>query len=251
MEWWQLAVLALAGVAAGFINVMAGGGSLITVPIMLFMGVPGPVANGTIRIAILAQNATAIFAFFRQGFADFKLSLSLAACAIPGAVLGALLGTSLEGVWFERVVALIMLGVLLIMAISPNAGTPEVTPTAPPSPQRMIWGHVLMVGVGFYGGFIQLGVGFLIMPVLHRVMGFDLIRTNMHKVFVICCYTAVALMVFASRVEILWIAGAAMAFGNSLGGWIAAVTQIRKGENLVKWVLYGVLIIFVIKLLFF
>ena len=83
MEPWQLLLLAAVGVVSGFLNVMAGGGSLLTVPILLFMGIPGPVANGTNRIAILAQNLTATVTFFRRGYSDFKLSLSLAACSIP------------------------------------------------------------------------------------------------------------------------------------------------------------------------
>ncbi len=249
MDPLQLTLLAAVGVAAGFLNVMAGGGSLLTVPMMLFMGIPGPVANGTNRIAILAQNLTAITTFFRRGYSEFRLSLTLALCSLPGAIAGAMIGVQLEGEWFSRTVALIMIGVMVIMALD-RKSTPGGEP-AEPSRTRLIWGHVLMVGVGFWGGFIQLGVGFLIMPVLHRVLGFDLVRTNMHKVFIIASYTAVALVVFASQVEILWVVGLALAVGNSLGGWLAARAQIKKGEALVRRILYLVLSAFIIKLLFF
>jgi uncharacterized membrane protein YfcA len=122
---------------------------------------------------------------------------------------------------------------------------------AEPSRKQLLWGHVLMVGVGFYGGFIQLGVGFIIMPVLHRVMGFDLVRTNMHKVFIVASYTAAALLVFASQVEILWIVGLALALGNSIGAWFATNIQIKEGEGIIKIVLNVVLVGFIIKLLFF
>jgi uncharacterized membrane protein YfcA len=249
VELWQLGLLSAVGVVAGFLNVMAGGGSLLTVPIMVFLGVPGPVANGTNRIAILAQNVTAVTTFFRRGFSDFKLSLSLSACALPGAVAGALLGTRLEGLWFNRTLAIIMLGVMLIMAFGPKK---KVTVAgSQPSRRQLLWGHVLMVGVGFYGGFIQLGVGFIIMPVLHRVMGLDLVRTNMHKVFIVATYTTAALIVFASQVEILWIVGAALALGNSIGGWIATNVQVKQGESIINLVLNIVLVGFIIKLLFF
>ena len=117
MEFWYFPLLTFVGVFAGWLNVMAGGGSLLTVPIMLFMGMPGPVANGTNRIAILAQNITAVTAFFRRGFSDFKLSLSLAAAATPGAIVGALVGVQLSGEWFDRVLALVMMGVMVIMAL--------------------------------------------------------------------------------------------------------------------------------------
>lgn len=249
MELWQLGLLSAAGVVAGFLNVMAGGGSLLTVPIMVFMGIPGPVANGTNRIAILAQNITAAITFFRRGYAEFRLSLTLAACALPGAVAGAMLGTRLDGVWFNRTLAIIMVGVMLIMAF--DKGKKADQANADPTRKQLLWGHGLMVGVGFYGGFIQLGVGFVIMPVLHRVMGFDLVRTNMHKVFIVASYTVVALVVFASQVEILWIVGLALALGNSIGAWIATTVQIKQGEGIIKIVLNVVLVGFIVKLLFF
>ena len=95
MEPWQYAVLIAAGITGGAINVMAGGGSIITVPVMIFLGVPGPVANGTNRVAILAQNLTAVATFMSRGMANFRLSISLALCALPGALLGAWTGVQL------------------------------------------------------------------------------------------------------------------------------------------------------------
>jgi uncharacterized membrane protein YfcA len=250
IDLWQAALLSLVGVVAGFLNVMAGGGSLLTVPVMVFMGLPGPVANGTNRIAILVQNLIAVGTFFKSGFSDFRLSLSLAACAIPGAIAGAMLGVNLQGEWFNRALALIMLAVMLIMYFDrgqpPGAGDPDHRP----SRSQLILGHILMVGVGFWGGFIQLGVGFIIMPVLNRVMGLDLVRTNMHKVFIIACYTIVALALYASQVQIMWLVGAALALGNGIGGYLGARMTISKGERLVKTVLNVVLIAFIIKLLF-
>jgi len=248
LELWQAGLLVVVGTAAGFLNVMAGGGSLLTVPVMVFLGLPGPVANGTNRIAILAQNLTAITAFFRRGFKEFRLSLGLALCAVPGAVVGALLGVRLEGVWFNRALALIMIGVMLIMHFDKGAKT--AVPGHEPTRKQLLRGHLLMLGVGFWGGFIQLGIGFIIMPVLNRVMGLDLVRTNMHKVFIVAVYTSIALLVFASQVEILWTVGIALAVGNSLGGYLGAHFTVHGGERLIRIVLNAVLVVFIVKLLF-
>jgi len=248
MEIWQIFLLALVGVVAGWLNVMAGGGSLLTVPVMLFMGIPGPVANGTNRIAILAQNVTAVNTFRRRGFADFRLSFSLATAAAVGAFGGASLGVRLEGEWFDRVVALVMIGVMLLMA----TGQDRVKPVGGDAkPKNLLLGHLLMVGAGFWGGFIQIGVGFILMPILHRVMGLDLVRVNMHKVFVVLVFTIVALAVFASKLELLWWTGIGLAIGNSIGGWLGAHTTVTHGETLIRRVLYLALSAFVIKLLFF
>jgi uncharacterized membrane protein YfcA len=247
-DLWQAGLLVAVGIAAGFLNVMAGGGSLLTVPVMVFMGLPGPVANGTNRIAILAQNITAIATFARRGFKDFRLSLTLAACSLPGAIAGALLGVQLHGVWFNRALALIMVGVMLVMYFDKR--TAQDSETYQPTDRQLLNGHLLMVVVGFWGGFIQLGVGFIIMPVLNRVMGLDLVRTNMHKVFIVAVYTIVALVIFASQVELVWMIGIALAVGNSIGGYLGTHFAISGGERMIRRVLNVILIIFIIKLLF-
>lgn len=250
MTWLELAALGVVGVAAGWINVIAGGGSLLTVPMMLFFGMPGPVANGTNRIGVITQNIAAVGAFRSKGFADFRLSATLAAASIPGAVLGAQIGVGLEGKTFERVVALVMIGVLALMATGFDKTKPSV-PGAPPAPaKRLVLGHVLMLAAGFWGGFIQIGVGFILMPILHRVMGLDLVRVNMHKVAITLVFTLVAFALFAAQVEIVWLAGLALAIGNFVGGWLGAHTTIAKGEVWIRRIFYLALVGLILKLLF-
>lgn len=249
MELWQFAVLSAVGVIAGWLNVMAGGGSLLTVPAMVLMGVPGPVANGTNRIAILAQNVVAVSTFARRGFHEFRLGLSLAAAATVGAVGGALVGVRLEGAWFNRVVALVMIGVMVLMAT--GGGRKPVSLEAGQPPKRLITGHLLMVGAGVWGGFIHIGVGFILMPILHRVMGLDLVRTNALKVFIVLVYSVAALAVYATQLKLLWLAGLALALGNATGGWLGAHTSVTHGERWIRRVLYVALSALVIRLLLF
>ena len=248
MEIWQYIILFLVGIVVGFVNVMAGGGSLLSIPIMLFMGVPGPVANGTNRIAIMVQMATAVVAFFKKGYSDFRLSLSLALAALPGAVAGAYVGTGLEGIWFNRIVAIITLVVMLVMATQKDA---ETYTRAQPQKPRLLLAHILMFFVGLYGGFIQIGIGFLFLPILNRTLGLDLVRVNMHKTFIISFYTTAALIVFAWQVEIFWILGICLAVGTSIGAWLSAHVQVSRGERIIKVVLNTVLVLIIIKLLFF
>lgn len=251
LETWQLVFLSILGVVAGVLNVIAGGGSLLTLPAMVLMGIPGPLANGTNRVAILAQNITAVTGFRKKGFSDFKLSFSLAVCALPGAIAGAYVGTMVRGVLFNRILAAIMILILLQMAISQHLRTKAKTKENPPpdQPPRMLLGHICIVGVGFYGGFIQAGVGFLLMAVLHNVMRLGLVRVNMHKVFIVGFYTAAALAVFVWSGNVLWIPGIALAFGNSLGGWIGSHLSVKKGEPFIRKVLYVTLTGMALKLL--
>ena len=244
----ELILLLITGVATGFLNVMAGGGSMLSVPIMIFLGVPGTIANATNRIAILPQNITAVWAFYRKGFANFRLSLSLALATIPGAIAGSMLAARIPNSQFDTLLAVIMIFILIIMAIPQNKvlGTQEA-----PSRVRLIIGHVLMLLIGFWGGFIHIGVGFLLMPTLNRVMQLDLITTNAHKVFIVMCYTAVSLMVFASELTLMWKYGLALAVGTSIGAILATNMQIEKGVGPIKLTLNIVIIAFIIKLLFF
>ncbi len=245
---WELGLLAITGIATGFLNVMAGGGSMLSVPVMIFLGVPGTVANGTNRIAILPQNISAVWAFYREGISNFRLSLSLGLCTIPGTLIGAYVAASVPNDKFNTLLAIIMLLVLVIMAL-PQPKTIEQNQT--PSKNRLIIGHGLMLLIGFWGGFIHVGVGFLLMPTLNRVMQLDLVTTNAHKVFVVMCYTVVALIVFASELELIWKYGIALGIGTWIGAWIAAKTQVKKGIGPIKITLNIVIVAFIIKLLFF
>ncbi len=248
MEYWQIAILVIVGIFAGWLNVMAGGGSLLTVPTMIFMGLPAPIANGTNRIAIVAQNIVAVYAFFRNGLFDLKLTLSLALFSSFGAVLGALIGIQLEGVWFNRILAIIMILVMIFMAYDKNQSQLSHKKSAP---KNLVLGHILIIFAGFWGGLIQIGVGFIIMPILYHVMGIDLVRVNMYKISIILVFTLVSLAIYASNLELMWWAGLGLALGNSIGGWYGAHTTINKGEKWIKPILYLALSAFIIKLLFF
>lgn len=242
-ELWQLFLLAGVGVLSGFLNVMAGGGSLLALPVLIFMGLPGNVANGTNRVAIVAQNASAVTNFFKKGYSDLRTMLTLALCAVPGAAMGAYLGTQVSGELFNRILGGLM--ILLMILMSRKQRDAEVSE----KPKRLLLGHILMVAVGFYGGFIQAGVGFFLMAVLYRVVGLDLVRVNAFKVFIIGIYTLVALAIFADKGQVLWLLGAALAVGTTVGGWIGAHYTVKRGEGLIRIILNVVLVVMAIRLL--
>ncbi|MDF1743353.1 MAG: sulfite exporter TauE/SafE family protein [Gimesia sp.] len=263
MEWWQNLLLAGVGCIAGILNVLAGGGSLLVMPIMVFLGLDGAVANGTARVAIFGQNVTAIVGFRNKGFSDFRLSLSLALCALPGTLLGAFLGSKLNNIWFNRVLAVVMLSVLITMILGRRKKKkPEVEQKKPITEQNdsdleasgvriphTVTGHLLMVLAGFYGGFIQAGVGFILIAIMHGVMKIDLVRTNMHKVFIVAIYTIAAIGIFAWQGRIYWTTGLILMVGMSIGGWIGSHLAVKKGEPFIRAVLYIAIVCLSIKLL--
>ncbi len=250
MESWQLLLLAALGLIAGVLNVIAGGGSLVTLPAMIFMGLPESVANGTNRVAILAQNVSAVTSFRKRGFSDFRLSLTLALAAIPGSIMGAYAGVVIRGEWFNRILAVIMIGSMVFMIWKQRRARQRASNDSFPSTsKRTVWGHVGMIGVGFYGGFIQAGVGFLLMGVLNGIMRLDLVRVNMHKVFVVAAFSLPALIVYVAHGKVWWIPGLSLAVGNTLGGWFGARLSVTKGEGFIRGVLYVALTVMAVKLM--
>jgi len=270
---WQLALLALAGAVAGFLNVLAGGGSLLTLPAMIFLGLPPSTANGTNRIAILAQNGAAVWGFRRRGFSDFGLSLRLSLCGIPGALAGAFVAVRISDAWFQRLLAFVMIGVLLTVLWPKRkaGGRPETTsrhpagragsaagarsvgagagPEAARSPERTVWAYVAMVGIGFYVGFIQAGVGFILMAVLHTLLRLDLVRVNMHKVFLVGIFTLPAFAVFIGKGEVAWLPGIVLAAGNAAGGWLGSKVAVERGERVIRIVFAATVLATAAKLL--
>lgn len=244
--FWQIPALALVGVIAGFLNVLAGGGSLLTLPLLIFFGLPAATANGTNRVAIFCQNIFAITGFKRQGVFPIRLALLCTPPALLGSYLGANLAINVDEMLFRRLLALIMVGVLLFMVFDPmqRFRRQETHMT----PMRTIVLMVSFFGVGVYGGFVQAGVGFLIISAL-LVHGLDLVRINAVKVLVIFAFTAVALGVFVLHGQVDYVLGLSLAGGNSAGGWIATHYAVKKGHDWIKRFVIITVLVFALRLL--
>ena len=245
---WQLPLLFAVGVVAGILNILAGGGSLLTLPLLIFMGLPSAVANGTNRIAIFCQNIFAIRGFRKRGVMPLQLALLCTPPALLGSWVGANLAIDLDDQVFKRVLALIMIGVLIFTAIDPMKRFRQE------DVQFGLWRKVLLVisffGVGIYGGFVQAGVGFLVITAL-LVHGLDLVRINAIKVFVIFAYTFIALGVFIYHGQVDYSLGFALAAGTSVGGMIGPKLAVDRGHDWIKKVVSVTVLVFALKLLFF
>ena len=237
-------ILFAVGAVAAFINVNAGGGSSLTLPALIFLGLDPTVANGTNRVAILFQNISSIYSFKTEKFFELKNSLILSALTLPGAIAGAIIAVQIGDELFEKILAVIMILIIITMLL-PQKKTEKTSYEF-----KIDWKIILaMIVVGFYGAFIQVGVGFLLMASFQYLMKLDLIRVNMHKVFVVFVFTVPALIVFILTDNINWYFGLTLAAGNALGGWWGAKLSVKKGEKLIKFVLIVAILIMALKLL--
>jgi uncharacterized protein len=235
-------LFAIGGVS-GFLNVMAGGGSTIVLPALILMGMDGTLANGTNRVALLMQNISAVASFKRQNHFEFPLSLKLSMMTLPGAIAGAVVAVRVDDDLFQTILGIVMIGVIITMFISP---APTRTGSASGEKSWLIYPALL--AIGFYGGFIQVGVGFLFMAALFHLMSMTLVHVNMHKVFIVLIYTLPTLAIFFWTGNVNWLVGLIMGAGSALGGWWAAHISVQKGDKVIRMILVIAILIMSLKL---
>ena len=246
---FDLIILVGAGLFAGFVNTMAGGGSLLTLPLLIFLGLPTATANGTNRIAILVYTSSATLGFQSKNINSFPFSIYLGITAFLGALIGARIAVEIDGFLFNKILAIIMIAVVLLMVFKPNYKSQLPQPKT--SGKTLIWSMVAFFFIGIYGGFINAGIGFIIMLFLNYVNKLDLVRVNATKVALVLIYTIGALGTFILSGHINLKYGVALAIGNAAGAFFASRYAVRKGEGIIKKVMMVMVIAMSVKLWFF
>ena len=242
-------LLFLVGLVAGVLNVIAGGGSLLTLPVMIFLGLPPTVANGTNRVAILIQNIGASWSFHRRKLISRDWVLLAVPPALVGVVLGTLAAVRVGDLAFQRILAVILVGAAAWTVWRPTTPLEEGEALPPRGSKRLAFA-VFFFLAGVYGGFIQAGVGFIILAIT-TAGGLNLIRGNALKVTLILAFTPLALVIFAWSGKVDWAMGLALAAGNLLGALAGVRLQILKGHRWVKNVVTVTIVVFAVRLLFF
>lgn len=248
-EWYHYVLLVAVGFAVGFINTIAGGGSLLSLPVLIFLGLPPSVANGTNRVAIVIQTALATAGFRSKGVTTFPFNMYLGVSALLGAIIGASIAVDIKGETFNKILAVIMIVVVLIIIFKPKIDVKEF--------QERLTGKYLWIGIiaffffGIYGGFINAGLGFIIILFLHYVNHMTLVRANATKVAVVFIYTLSALAVFVFNDKVDWKVGLILALGNGSGAWLSSRISVKRGDGFIKTFLVVMVIAMAIKLWFF
>lgn len=241
------ALLIFAGAAAGWLNTVAGGGSMLTVPALMWFGLPADVANGTSRIAILAQGVTAVSGFRRENKLETRLLYAVAVPSVLGAVLGAYAVTLIPNAIFKP----ILIGALFVMAgsmflnpkgLAPKPDAVVVDPRESPA----TW--LALFATGFYGGFLQAGVGFLLLAVFAGLMNLDLVRSNGLKVAVVFAYNLLVVFIFAASAKVDLRAGAVLAVGHVVGAEAGVRFSVKQGQEAIKKVVFVMIIASAISL---
>jgi uncharacterized membrane protein YfcA len=222
-------LLAGGGLVAGVVNTLAGGGSLLTVPLLGLVGLPGSVANGTNRVGVLLQNGVASWGFWREGVSGVRTALPLLAPVAAGALCGAFTISRVSDAVFERAFGVVMLVLLVPMLRARRPGLVRAPLT--PLPRTL-----LFFGIGAFGGAFQAGVGILLLYAL-SAGGEDLVRGNAVKVVLNFCFSLLVLPIFVSAQQVALPEALALGSGFAAGGLAGPRIAVRGGERVIRPVL--------------
>lgn len=219
------------GLVVAFINSVAGGGSTLSLPLMILLGLPPTLANGTNRVGILVGNLASVSNLRKHGYLDSRIYRQL----LPATAVGALLGTLAAVQISDRAFTVILVGVILFVSVLSRLGTDPLGPPPPSAPDRPAWAaHLAFFALGLYGSLVQVGIGFLQIFALRRYSGLDLVRVNALKNALTTSFLLISSLGFAISGKVIWGLALSMAMGASLGGVLGSKVQRRQGHAFVQ-----------------
>jgi len=237
LTFTYICILITTGFLAGIINTMAGGGSNLTIPALMVLGLPADIANATNRVSVLFQSMTAAKGFKKHGKLDIPDLKMVVGTTVIGGIAGALLASYMPSEYLKPTLLsamIIMAAVILFKpsVISPPDGT--IPNTVLGSKQSV----PMLLLAGFYGGFVQAGVGFILIAAIAGSLRYDLVRANALKIVCTAAFTLLALVIFIARDQVMWIPGLTLACGSILGAHLAVKITIKISAKALKWFLF-------------
>ncbi len=240
MSTAEIAILIVSGIGVGFINTLAGGGSAISLAVLMMMGLSPAMANGTNRIGIILQSIAAVGSFKHQKVLDSRKSLWLSIPAVFGSLLGAWLAVDINEEVFDKALAIILLVMLFFMFYKPKNWLTENTALLnQPLNRKQI---IIFFLIGIYGGFIQVGVGYFLIAALVYGVGFELVKANAVKVFITAMFLIFSFAVYMFHQMVDYSMGFTLAIGTVIGALLASKISVKKGANFVRWFILVVII---------
>ncbi len=235
----QAVLLVVGGAIAGFVNSLAGGGSFLTVPLLVGIGLPISVANGTNRVGVFVQCMTALLGFRQEGVRTLSTAVSVGPLLLVGSFMGAWMSSTIPDALFQQVFAVLMLVMLPVILLNPKPKPIEKPEDSPARIGSFFGARVLIeqscyFALGLYGGAVQAGIGIPMVFVLAAVTRVDLVRANSIKVALVAALTAVALAQFIYADKVDWVLGLILAIGTGIGGYAGGRIGPRVGDRLIR-----------------
>lgn len=242
-------IIAIVGAAlAGCVNTLAGNGSAITLSILTeVLGLPPNMANGTNRVGIMAQTTFGTYEFHKGGKLHLRRNLRYIIPIVIGGIAGAIVASKVSNEQFRAVFRFLMVVMLFVILFKPKRWFRETDMES----LLPLWATVLIfLGIGFYAGFIQMGMGVIFLAVMVLLAKVNITESNAVKTFVTGALTIFALLIFHANGMVDWRIGGIMAIGQAIGGWSTAryASRFKQAEKVAYWLLVIIVIGAVISL---
>ena len=245
---WHYPILVLVGCIVGVINTMAGGGSLITLPILIFLGLPSNVANGTNRIGLIMTAFSANMGFKSKGVSTYPFNVYIGLFALIGSLIGAYIAVDINDKIFNRTLSVIMIIVIILILFSPKILIGDLNERL--SGKNLVVSCFVFFFIGIYGGFVNAGIGVIIMLFLNLYNKMNLGRVNATKSVVIVIYSIGAFLTFLFNDLVNFGYGFALGFGTLFGAWWSSRYSVIRGEGIIKIFLLISIFLLSVKLWF-
>jgi len=238
-------IIVLAGILAGFINTLAGGGSVITLSLLLILGLPATIANGTNRLSVFFQTSSSVTSFWRNKMFSTRKIWWLIIPATVGSIAGAWVAAGIKSNALEIAMVIVMAFMLVFIFIKPERWLTENTAFLE---KKIRWWQVMLFfTVGLYAGFLQVGVGYFLLMALVLGVGFELVKANAVKNLIILFSATVSVIIFIVSDQVYYLYGILLSIGSIGGAYIASTMAVRKGGRFIRWVIVASVILAALK----
>ncbi len=239
-------LMVIAGFAAGIVNTLAGSGSVFTLGILFFSGMPADIANGTNRVGVFLQGLISVNIFHKNKQVPWQEHRTVAAAILIGALVGAFIAVEIPKHLLETLIGCIMCGLLLIVLFHPEKKLQQKEVSKP----ILILRSLIFFAIGVYGGFVQIGIGILLLTSFFTLTKLDPVKANGLKLLVVLLYSLPVLGIFAFYGQINWAAGALLAIGQAAGSWVASrfAMKSKKAAKYIHSLLIVMIVLSIIRM---
>lgn len=237
LSFIYICILLITGFLAGIINTMAGGGSNLSIPALMILGLPADVANATNRVSVLFQSLTAANGYKKHGKLDIPDLRIIVSTTLVGGLVGATFASYLPNEYLKPTLLISMSCMAAVILLKPSVILPSEG-TKPNTVRNTKSSIPMLLLAGFYGGFVQAGVGFILLAAIAGSLRYDLISANALKIVCTAAFTLFALLLFIIRDQVMWVPGLTLAAGSMLGAYLAVRITINISQQSLKWFIF-------------
>lgn len=236
---FEIIALTATGLLAGSINTIAGGGSNLSLPVLMLLGLPADIANGTNRVAVMLQCMVGLKGYDKHGALHRAAIFPILVPTCLGGVLGATLSIALPNLYLKPILLLLIFVMAVTVLFRPDIMTPELdsVPKNPNSTPKA-WRSLFLAGI--YGGFVQAGVGIILLAALTAGLKYDLIRANALKTLCALAFTSISLSIFIAFGMVSWAPGLILGTGSMIGAHFTVRKAVKAKPSTMRWALFGI-----------